>query len=414
MSIPPDLWKLIETLPIEDESQHFIIRYGYRNQPTTGRGMGADGVRDRVLILTYLHALENLYRTMRAAPWNHPAPNTGRRKRTRVFVCDSDPITSYDDDRVPCIVLSSRSDEPTTHAELGRAAAEAVHEATHLFNFEKRPHYETSSDPWVWFDEGIAVLMETLVVAGNPDYFRFLRDWIDAPDMPLDEPEEKYQTGMFINYLYRTLGPQFINKVWIQSLTGEGPLEALTRIAAGQNLTFLSANPKVRDIFASGYCMDPYFMWDHGSVSLAPDLFFRFGDRAIAETFTLDVNERCEVSDYLNHLSCRYYRFNLKSGVTKLTVEMAVEDNCQTTPLKAEVAFVTPQMQRERVEPLLQAPGQSSDEGCQMSVVLSPLEEKKLDHLVLVISNCGTQTSVKYNGTNHADDKFYVIRARAE
>lgn len=407
----PEIWDVIESLPNELESEHFIIRFGDRN-PQKGRGLGVNGVRDRVLILTYLQALENLHRTMRSPPWNWPEPLTDPGGKTRVFVCDEDPATSYDDERFPCIVLASRSDEPTTHAELLRAAAEAVHEATHVFTFTKRPHYETSSNPWIWFDEGLAVLMETLVAAGNPDYFRFLRNWIDVPETPLDESDEKYHSGIFVGYLHRRLGPDFVRDVWINSLIGEGPVEALEREAMHRNLTFLSADPGVRDIFASGYCVDPFFMSDHRSIGLAPDIFFRFGERAISQSFTLELNNVCEVKDdSLNHLSCRYYKFNLPAAATTATIEMTV-DSVFEPQLKGEIAIVNSDKQRQGLVPLESATPFADGDNRRFRAVLSPIE-KGID-LVLVISNCGRRTSTDNDDGEHDDDVFYSIRASAE
>lgn len=393
------------------ESPHFIIRYGLRNPPS-GRGLGADGVRDRALVLTYLNALESLYRVMTSPPWNRERPVVGAGKLTEIYICDSEPFTSYDDHKVPLIVLSSRSCEPTTHAELCRAAAEAVHEGTHLFNFTYRPLYETSSDPWVWFDEGMAVLMETLVVAGNPDYFRYLTDWIDAPEMSLDEPEENYQSGMFLRYLYQSLGPDLINDVWTKSDAGEGPLDALKRFAGKRGRALSSPLPWVDDIFGSGYCIDPYFMWDHASVTTVPDLLVRFGERAVSQSCVLKPGAGCKIEDSLNHLSCRYYRLYPRRDVSRLLVRVAVEDHCYETPLKAELAVVDVQRRRARVVPLLQSPA-AGGRGCHLITVVPDLQPEAIDHLVLVVSNCGTRSLNRAKGSPHDDLKSYRIEATA-
>lgn len=405
----PDIWAVISSLPNELQSEHFIIRFGERNPPR-GRGLGVNGIRDRVLILTYLKALEGLYCTMRSAPWDWPEPITDKTGKIRVYVCDEDPTTGYDDNNFPCILLSSRHDEPTTHGELLRAAAEAVHEATHAFTFTHRPHYETSSKPWIWFDEGLAVLMETLVSAGNPDYFRFLRNWIDAPEISLDDPDEKYQSGIFLGYLHRRLGPDFIKEVWTKSDIGEGPIEALERMSLGRDLTFLSPDPNVKDIFGSGYCVDPFFMWDHRSISLAPDIFFRFGERAISHSFGLASGTIAGVKDgFLDHLSCRYYRFNLLPNVKKVKIDMLVDDPCDLTMLKAEVAIVDSDKQRESVVALQRA---GKSEGQTQGLLSVDIQVAGgVDHLVLVVSNCGKR--FHGNGSQNNDGKAYTIRATA-
>src|SRR2546423_15646754 len=133
MVIQPHIQKLEELLPHVLESPHFVIHFGYRNPPI-GRGLGGHGIRDRAVVLTYMDALESLYRAMTARPWRRDPPVTDEAGKTHVYIADSDPYT-FHRRRVPFILLSSRSNEPTTQAELNRAAAEAVHEATHLFNF---------------------------------------------------------------------------------------------------------------------------------------------------------------------------------------------------------------------------------------------------------------------------------------
>jgi len=400
------------------KSQHFIIHYGLRNPPV-GRGLASDGVRDRVLVLTYLHALESLYNTMTSHPWGREPPEVDDSGRTHVYVFGDNPITTFDNDSLlPEIFLPCRSKEPTTQSELLRAAAEAVHEGAHLFNFRKRPYYDLSTEPWVWFDEGIAVLMETLVVAGNPDYCRFLVDWIDTPETPLDDEEAKYQSGMFVRYLAKMLGPEIVNQVWNESMPNEGPIEAMQRLMAlmPRPETFLSADPAVKDIFASGYCLDPYFIWDHESASLAPDIFFRFGERAVSETFVLSPGSTVRAEDALDHLACRYYRFYLKEGVGSVRVELMPEGRVNTTKLKGEVVAVTTERTRLLAVALSQvaedSEGKESGREVPLSATLSLPSPEKIDHLVLVLSNCGVKSSTKFFN-DHDDDKGYFINVTA-
>src|SRR5262249_25557587 len=137
------------------------------------------------------------------------------------------PFMTCDHKKVPYIVLTSRNSEPTVQAELNRAASEAVHEATHLFNFSKRPLYDKfNATRWEWFDEGLAVLMEMLVTENNPDHYRLLVDWIDSPEMPLDHPDGIYHVGMFMHYLGNLpgLGYEFVNDIWLNSRSDEEPL----------------------------------------------------------------------------------------------------------------------------------------------------------------------------------------------
>jgi hypothetical protein len=410
MVIYPHVQKLESLLPHRLESDHFVIHFGYRN-PRAGRGLGGHGIRDRALALTYMGALEALYKAMTSPPWRREPPVTDEGGRTHVYVADTEPYT-FHRRRVPFIVLSSRSNEPTTQAELHRAAAEAVHEAAHLFNFREHPMNDPNSYAWTWYDEGIAVLMEMIVASGNTDYFRFLMNWIDMPEVSLDDPRGKYQAGMFVRYLSRRLGVEFVNNVWTKSLPGETPLDALARLTpAGQ--TFISPNPDVSDIFASGYCIDPYFMWDHGCAALAPDILLRYGERAVAESLVMRRGDKETVEGrLLNHLACSYYRFYLRGGATRLTLSLYITDAPQATPLKVEVAVVTHEKRRERVEPLRPVPPPDGVVG-KLSLTLGPVEPEDIDHVVLIVSNCGLRAARSQKGGPHDDKKPYVIEVAA-
>jgi hypothetical protein len=411
MPIQPNMRAIRDALPPALESEHFITHFGLRN-PATGKGMGVHGVRDRVLILTYLEALEALYRTMTGEPWRREPPPADETRKTHVYVFDSSPFTYFDRRLNPFIVLSCRSNEPTTQAELHRAAAEAVHEATHLFNYRKRPMHDPNSDAWEWFDEGISVLMETLVASGNQDYFRFLMDWIDVPEMSLDAPGGKYQAGMFVRYLTKRLGLDFVNRVWTESDINETPIEALQRLMpAGQK--FISPDPNDRDIFASGYCIDPYFIWDHESASLAPDVFVRYGERAVSESLPLRAGNEARIEGQLNHLACRYYRFYLRGDVRNVRVDFFATDPPDATPLKAEVALVSRERRRSRVEPLFPTGGPAAGGEAHLSAVLDDLDADEVDHLVLVVSNCGLRSSLSHKPDEHDDKKPYTIIATA-
>ncbi|MBA3241709.1 MAG: hypothetical protein H0T60_10835 [Acidobacteria bacterium] len=399
-------------------SDHFIIHFGLRNPPQ-GKGLSSDGVRDRVVVLTYLHALESLYDTMMGSPWNRDPPEVDETGRTHVYVFGDKALTTFDKKSlIPEIYLPCRSTEPTTHAELLRATASAVHEGAHLLNFRARPYYDFNSEPWVWFDEGMAVLMETLVAAGNHDYCRFLVGWIDTPETSLDDGDAMYQAGMLVRYLAKRLGPDLVNRVWNESRPDEGPIDALQRLMP-QPETFLSADPAVKDIFASGYCIDPYFIWDHESASLAPDIFFRFGERAISESVSLAPGGSHRIEGALDHLACRYYRFYLKGGVKRLWVWLSPEGDPDVTQLKAELAVITRERARRPAVALSRGGaggGGGADamnaESRALSVALDKLRPDEIDHLVLVVSNCGVKPSAKFH--DHDDDKSYVINVTAD
>ena len=407
MSLPVKLKEILPTLELTTESAHFIIHYGLRNPPI-GRGLGPHGVRDALLIETYVEALEALYTRLISPPWNRQSPIVGKEGKTHVYVfdCGLRPFTMFDEEKGPLIGLSSRNNEPTTQAELHRAAAEAVHEATHVFNYRERPFAELSSEPWIWFDEGFAVMMEMMVAPGNPDYFRFLMDWIDSPHIPLDHPSVRYQAGMFLQYLVNSLGPEFVNNVWTKSDEFEAPLEALERMMpAGKK--FFSSQHDIRDVFSSGYSIDPYCLWNH-----ALEVYLRYGERAVLESLSLPKDADRPVKGNIDHLACCYFRFYLEDGITNVSVRMDVKDPHHQTPLKAEIAIVTKDREKIRIEPLTPDNTSNGSVAC-LSCTLPGLEADKIDHLVLVVSNSGTRSPVSGHFKINDDDKEFVITAKA-
>jgi hypothetical protein len=403
--------------PREMKSEHFVIHYGVRN-PSDGKGRSCEGVRDYTLILTYLEALERLYDTMTGPPWSRSAPVVDAGGRTHVFALNHSAITADDPflephpkwtgRSVPFIVLPCRSDETTTQAELQRASAEAVHEATHVFNYTERPYDSFTSQDWEWFDEAFAVFMETRVLAGNPDYVRFLMNWIDMPEVPLDHSSAKYQAGMFVRYLAKRLGNEFVNDVWVSSEEKEDPLKTIQRLL-GDRFEVVSSDPHVQDLFASGYCMDPYFLWDHESAGLATDVFTRYGERAISESCSLRAGSSAwETEGFLDHLACRYYRIYPKGKIPQMTISLMTHNGTTVKPLKAEVAIVTTERRRQESRSLLPVATPQPAQNQLLSTTFDNLPVDEIDHLVLVVANCGKRPD-KEDDRDHDDGIEYKV-----
>jgi hypothetical protein len=400
----------LSALPHAMESVNFVIHFALRNPPG-GRGYGADGVRNRGIIVTYLDALERLYSVMTAPPWNRPVPVVGAGGKTHVYVLNSHPFVADSVDGVPYIVLASRSNETTSEAEMDHAAVSATHEATHLFNYSERPFTDFHSQAWEWFDEGLAVVMETMIFPDNRDYTRLMTDWIDVPEMPLNHPTAKYHAGMFLSYLSKSLGMSFLNDVWTASLRSERPLEAMTRLTPA-GLELFSADPNVRDIFASGYCMDPFFIWNARGGGSLPVVLDRYGERAIAESLTLRAGQRQQTESTLDHLACRYYRVYLNGGTTDLRLQLMVEDPDHTS-LKAETVIVHQGRHRSGVVPLQPAPATAAGDAPCLTATIPRLNPSVIDHVLLVVSNCGTRVNPDLDGVEHDDGKQYTVVASA-
>jgi hypothetical protein len=398
----------ITRLPLVLESEHFFVHFGVLNPPI-GKGLPYDGVRDRSLVSTYLDAFERCYETLTSKPWARQPPIVGPRGKTVVYVMDSNPFASYDLQMVPFICIPSRHNEPTTKSELDRAAAEAVHEVVHLFNYRERPFHNIYSALWEWYDCALASFIETIILPENYDYLRFVGDWIRLPEIPLDDASSKYQAFMFIHYLANRIGLEFINNVWTQANPEENPFAALSRmLPAGQS--FASHDPDDRDIFASGYCMDSYFFGDPSSDCYMPQAYARYGERAVSESFLLDINDEIVTTDKLDHLSCRYYRFSFKDQANKLHITLFPTNSTHIKPLKAEIAVVTSKNQRGFTKPARVIPSTETPGGEQLFASIT-LPSEDVDHVVLVVSNCGLKSS--HNRTEHDDEKEFTVRASA-
>jgi hypothetical protein len=374
-------------------SEHFAIRYGLRN-PRWGKGLGPNGVGDPDLIRWYLSALERLYREMSDPLWGRRPPRTDASGKTLVYVCDLDqvgmgvPFTAANKERVPFIVLSSRSNEPLNDGVMRRAAAEAIHEATHVFNAEKRPFHLSGFRWWAWLDEAMATYMESRVLPGNQDYFRFLSNWIDLPGVPLNDWRASYQGCLFLHYLAEKVGPGFPHRIWIDSHPNERPLQAIHRLVSEKGRGFATSDPCKEDLFAHGYAMDSYFLRDHTVSCFAPELCSRFGERAVVESFDLSTEPSARFQGSLPHLATHYFRFFVSRQIRRVhfVLRAAAEDGA--IPHKSEVAVVQADLRRGQRQMLRQfQEGDGSGQVSQTTEIVG-CDELDLDHLVLVVSNC--------------------------
>lgn len=418
---PQKFAEIKKKLSLTLKSDHFVVRYGLRN-PTQGRGLGASGVSDRGLLLTYIHALERLYQVMISPPWKRPELVRNSEEKIQVYVFaiselvpgDGSPFAGTTSEGLPFVCLPSGSVEPSAHAEMLRAAAEAVHEATHIFNSNQQEERGLNSNQWDWFDEAIAVFMETHLIPGNHDHLRFLKNWIDIPETPLDDWAARYQAGMFVYYLEKR-DPGSANRVWMESLPKETPIETMIRLRPGGQ-TFVSYDPDEKDLFASGYCLDSYFLWDHNSLSLAPELFVRYGERSITESFVIRSGGQARSDRHrVDHLACRYFRFYLKGDVKKLVVRLSSAPDQKIAPIKAELATVSLEKQRgDHVVTLRPEEIKGEKSETVLFADLTEFDTEELDHFVLVVSNCGTRARQPNLKKPHDDDRSFEITISAE
>jgi hypothetical protein len=271
-----DLDKIIPSLKCRWKTDHFLIHYGLRNS-ADGKGLGTNGVRSVKIVEAYAEALEMAYHTLKNEPWSRPDPVRNDVEGTPVFVYGiPDPVTTPYRYQIPAIILPPGNNGLTVEEEIERAMAIAVHEVAHVFNFRERPMNTAEGRRWRWFDEGFAICLEEWVLPDNRDRRRFLMNWINKPEIPLDNRETVYQTPMFVRYLANRFGRDFVNDVWTRSGREESPFAAIERMAP-DGLTFA-------DVF-SDYCRDAYVLRDPASHCFEPSVQERFGDRAVTESF---------------------------------------------------------------------------------------------------------------------------------
>jgi hypothetical protein len=389
------------------ETAHFRLYFWPRNQPA-GRGHGINGSWQTNLLQTYAEGLELLYAALTAPPWSRPPLDRVVEvlvlDPATLFLGDGGPFTTVSATGEPYIVLPCRSFEPTLALETGWALAVAVHEATHVFNCQLRHLLDdVMADHWAWFDEATALLAEQLLLPAQQDHFRFLGEWFAKPEIPLDDFNARYTAGQFVRYLAARFDLAFVNRVWLASLPAETPLAALTRLLPAGH-TFLSAAPHISDVFASGYCLDSWFLNDPASAAYAPELYARYGERALSESFELQAGQSAETSDALDHLACRYYRFYLAGDVREIQLEITPAQ--AQAPLKAELVSVTKEQRRGVVTPLC-PPDPTRPV---LAARLAQARTAAVDHFILVVTNCGTRAAQIDPARPHDDQKWYALK----
>jgi hypothetical protein len=266
------------------------------------------------------------------------------------------------------------------------AKATAAHEATHVFNLSVN-----ATNGWKWLDEGMAVFMEKEAYGRNPEYLSFGLDWTDHPDRPVDHDAVNYQAFLFVRYLADQLEKSFLSKLW-SGASGQfdTAIEALDSMVPKETKGLPFADASKPDLFASGYCMDSYFTWD--ATGFARDVHARHQERAVSDSFELKPGETRSASGHLWHLSCRYYRMRPAAGATAVRVELKSAGPF----IKVEAAGAT-------------ASGKSGNAIQLRLGQPKTLVFDGLDHIVLVVSNCGIRGATNGPPSDPEDLQAYSV-----
>jgi hypothetical protein len=397
------LCEIVHRLPKCELLPHFTVHYGLRNA-SSGPGLGANGVRDMRIVRTYCKALEEVHRVLTSPIFGRLPLSTDERLKVPVYILDvsellqdSGPFTGVAKDGRPYICLPSRSDAPTTGEELRRAAAEAVHEATHVFNLRDRPFLDPvtgfpdqNTAKWEWFDEGLAVFMEQKTLPKNPDFLRFVMDWIDHPDESLDGVTSHYQAVMFVSYLASRFGCDLLRDVWTGAAPNDDPISSINRALAKYGLTFASGTSP--DLFCSGYCVDSYFLWSSARSLFPTTVHPRYGERALVESIGLSIGPPIQRDGTLDYLSCQYFRFYLEGG-RRFAVRVRAPASAPFGPFRA---YLVPVLKnREPDTPVELTRKDMGKLGQQLSGELQTTKQRDcpIDHVLLVVANYAERTT---------------------
>ncbi len=380
--------------PIQRDVDIFRMHYEYKN-PIGTRGFGIDGISDHQLPEAYAQGLHAASRDLVDRGWARPEG------LIKVYLMEpaslvpvfTDPFT-YPDHRndLPVIILPAQQEEPVSGHAMKKAFLDAKHEAVHAMNYRYRP-WKTDSD-WHWIDEATCTYMEILEGYSKPDWLRWAHRWINCPEISIDDHNNECQQGFLLHYLEDKY-PGFIQRLWTEGSPGDGesPLEGISRALNGT--TFASADSEVEDVFASQYCVDSYFVHQ-----LFPDVAQRYGERTLAWFVGRDMfspgNECLILPDQIiNHLACKYYRFDLPEGIQQITFQIEspaiTHSDC---PLKAITLLVSkndaqmlnsvPDTRFNLKTSFSQKPDLST-----LGISIPMTQYSEIDHVVLTVVNCG-------------------------
>ena len=383
------------------DSAHFIVIYRLRN-PREGQGDVRGDVRSIRLVQSYLHSLERAYEFLTNPPWQRETPPVCEEfRKTVVFVFDlsqyiiarGGPVTLFNKDGIPFICLPSQIDEPTSTAALQYATAAAVHEGVHALNCSQRAYGGLSAERWRWFEEAFCVYMESFILGSNPDHFRYLAEWHDRPDLSLDGGDWVYRTCMFVHYLARRFGLQFLNSVWEDSEEDESPLEAVDRLRQEEGFEEKNSGHEIslKGLFER-YCLDCYFVLDPNSTCFCPDVCVRYGGMALTHSHTFKNGKPFVHETKLDHLAAHYFRFYVTNDAKNIRFSLKADsqkDGSSDLPniLGIQVVSVTPELRRKDIK-ISKA---RNDSGIEFVADISDPSAKDFEYILLIISNSGSE-----------------------
>lgn len=220
------------------------------------------------------------------------------------------------------------------------------------------------------------------------------RTWNDVPEASLDDEQHWYASGAFVAYLVKSEKPDFLTTIWNYSRREASALEAIEEALKTRSKKLFSDNPKELNTMFSQYCIDSYTLWDTSGLGFLPDLYARYGERAVTESFPVMSGKSWQPGAYsLNHLACRYFLLDIRQDVSQLEVKMKTPLRNGKTFLKAALVEIKENLGRGKTWPLKPNIIHAGDHTALFSTGPIPVDSVLLDHMVLVVSHCGYRDS---------------------
>lgn len=373
-----ELEKIFALLNQIRETPHFVVHFADRLHARR------HGVHDLSLIDAHADSLETAWEKLAAL---RPELVKDLPQQTHVYVYDTRLAGMVErDGKERLLLLPVRHDLPRWKDALQRAQAEAAHEVMHLFNAVRHAPADMKSRWWEWLDEGLAVFAEAWVWPKNTDYYRFLPDWRDYPERPLDDAQARYQTRMFVAYLAARFGVEWLFQVW-DGAKADMPLEALCQALIGVMW---------EQVFAD-YLRQAYDLNEPSGMLYAPVTHQRFHRRVLTANVEVSDTSLWQREFQLDHLAGRYFRFAWAEG-KKLTLRW--QKATQTDiPLHAEVWL-------GGATALSLQP-----DGTGAWAITLPQDEQVATEAILIVSNVGTRARRANIEVAHDDQCYFSLEA---
>ncbi len=299
------------------------VRLHYAERESkTGVGVGAHGIRQPDTVDLYRRALQWAYSRLTSPPIGLNPPS----KPIPIYVFEigewrgiADPVT-FRDGTTLAIALPSRTALPALALERQYMVAAAVHEMCHVICHSQPGMYLIIEEPkWIWISEGTSVWLESLLMSEGEakraelpvsfDWMSYALNWCDYPETPVDAEPGWYQAFLFVRYLAAKHGGEaIIGELWRQARVDVDPWQIIEELTG-----------RTRDQLFTDHCHQAYLLNDPQSACYSPEVFQRFGSRAITESWDVGPGEERSCDGAVWGMGCRYYRIYPR-GVSSVTV----------------------------------------------------------------------------------------------